>query len=335
MELITSPLSPQRKKEWLVFLETHHLKPDPHLKKTVCLLNDSDHIIATASIEHNIIKDVLIDPAYQHQGLAATLFSTLYDYAAQHNQTPLMLYTKPQNRVLFEGLGFYEIATTSEAMLMENQPHGIQRYLARLPQHKGNNGIIIANCNPITLGHLHLIEQAAQRCDHCYVLIVEEDRSLFPFSIRKRLVQEATRSLKHISIASTGPYQISAATFPDYFLKEHQNKHSVQVALDLEIFLRWIVPALNIRYRFVGTEPLDPLTAAYNEAMKQAFKNTTVELIEMERYSKAGQVISATQIRKKLEENNLDQIKDDVPACVMEFLESEDAKLLKRKNENE
>lgn len=334
MELITSPLSPQRKKEWLAFLATHQLKPDPHLKKTVCLLNEGGHIIATASIGHNIIKDVVIDPAYQHQGLAATLFSALYDYAAQHNQTHLTLYTKPQHRSLFEGLGFYEIATTFEAMLMENRPHGIQRYLASLPQHKGNNGIIIANCNPITLGHLHLIEQAAQCCDHCYVLVVEEDRSLFPFSIRMRLVQEATRSL-NISVAATGPYQISAATFPDYFLKEHQDKHSVQVALDLELFLRWIVPTLNIRYRFVGTEPFDPLTAAYNEAMKQAFKNTPVKLIEMERYSKAGQMISATQIRKSLQENDLDQIQPYVPACVMDFLQSEEAKFLKRKNDDE
>jgi [citrate (pro-3S)-lyase] ligase len=38
------------------------------------------------------------------------------------------------------------------------------------------------NANPFTLGHRHLVEQAAARCDALHLFVVREDASFFPFS---------------------------------------------------------------------------------------------------------------------------------------------------------
>ena len=46
----------------------------------------------------------------------------------------------------------------------------------------------------MTLGHLYLIEEAAKRCGHLYLLIVSEDRSAVPAGDRRRIVEPAHSS---------------------------------------------------------------------------------------------------------------------------------------------
>lgn len=60
---------------------------------------------------------------------------------------------------------------------------------------------------------------------------------------------------------------ISSATFPTYFLKQEEDATAMQCALDCTVFAQCIAPPLHIRTRFVGQEPLDPVTAQYNAAM--------------------------------------------------------------------
>ena len=74
----------------------------------------------------------------------------------------------------------------------------------------------------------------------------------------------------HLSVLEGSPYVISAATFPTYFLKDLSTAAETQMLLDLDLYKRWIAPALGVSVRFVGSEPTDALTARYNELIPNA-----------------------------------------------------------------
>ena len=74
--------------------------------------------------------------------------------------------------------------------------------------------------------------------------------------------------MKNVQIISGGDYIISNATFPTYFIKGTEELDA-QTTLDATVFASRIAPALNITVRFVGDEPTDATTNAYNTAMKK------------------------------------------------------------------
>ena len=75
------------------------------------------------------------------------------------------------------------------------------------------------NCNPFTLGHQYLIETAIKSCDYLYIFVVEEDKSIFSFKERFKLVQEGTSHLKNITVLPSGKFIISQNTFSAYLKK--------------------------------------------------------------------------------------------------------------------
>lgn len=87
-------------------------------------------------------------------------------------------------------------------------------------QTPGKVAAIVINANPFTLGHQFLVEKAARENDWVHLFMVSEDRSLIPFSVRKRLIQEGSAHLDNVIYHETGPYLISQATFPAYFQKK-------------------------------------------------------------------------------------------------------------------
>jgi len=82
-------------------------------------------------------------------------------------------------------------------------------------------------------------------------------------------------------------YQISAATFPTYFLKDLSDAAETQMRLDLDLFARHIAPALNASVRFVGSEPLDALTNHYNTLMWEVLPIEVVEIPRL-KFAAAG-----------------------------------------------
>jgi [citrate (pro-3S)-lyase] ligase len=176
------------------------------------------------------------------------------------------------------------------------------------------------NCNPFTRGHQYLIESAAAECDHLYVFVLSEDRSEFSFNDRFEMVKLGTSHINNVSLLPTGPYLISSATFPTYFLKERDRAGDVQCALDIEIFTKYFVHALGITRRYVGTEPLSVLTGSYNEALRAHLPKTGVELIEIERKTSGGEPISASKVRKLIEEKKLDELVSLIPETTLNYL---------------
>ncbi len=187
---------------------------------------------------------------------------------------------------------------------------------------EGRNGSIVMNCNPFTLGHRYLIEYAASRVDTLYIFVVEEDKSYFSFADRISLVRQGTEDLKNVIILPSGKFIISATTFPGYFYKDDIKEATIDCSNDLTVFAQYIAPALDIRIRFAGEEPLDPVTNQYNEGMKEILPQYGIEFQPIARKcdTDGSQVISASRVRKYFERGDLDSLKSIVPSTTYRYL---------------
>lgn len=172
------------------------------------------------------------------------------------------------------------------------------------------------NCNPFTLGHRYLIEQAAKQVERLYVMVVREDCSLFAYTERKAMVEQGVADIENVSVIDGSDYAISRATFPTYFLKRLDDAADTQMLLDLDLFRRHIAPALGATVRFVGTEPTDQLTRRYNQLMHEALKDVR----ETDRLEKDGNAVSASRVRKAMEEGDMNTIRQLVPPTTLPYI---------------
>jgi [citrate (pro-3S)-lyase] ligase len=309
-----------------LFLRDSHLKYDDRVEYSVIITED-DRIAASGSLDGPVLKCVAVSPGFQSEGLAARIVTELVNEAARRERFHLFLFTKPENEELFSSLGFYTITKTGQILFMENKKKGIENFIAsfKSPDPPATIGAIVANCNPFTRGHLYLIETAARQCGLLYLFIVSENKSEFPAGLRLELVRSGIAHLSNARLCSTGPYLVSAATFPDYFLKEDPDSVSPQTLnteLDIRIFAECFARPLGIRRRFVGTEPFDPVTEVYNRQMKEILPGYGIELIEIPRLEERGGAVSAGRVRRFLHDGNLEAIKALVPDTTYEYLET-------------
>ena len=188
------------------------------------------------------------------------------------------------------------------------------------PQHltttPPRGGVVVMNCNPFTLGHRYLIEQAAKQVKRLYVMVVREDCSLFAYTERKAMVEQGVADIKNVTVIDGSDYAISRATFPTYFLKRLDDAADTQMLLDLDLFRRHIAPALGATVRFVGTEPTDQLTRRYNQLMHEALKDVR----ETDRLEKDGYAVSASRVRKAMEEGDMNTIRQLVPPTTLPYI---------------
>ena len=188
------------------------------------------------------------------------------------------------------------------------------------PQHLNTTpprgGVVVMNCNPFTLGHRYLIEQAAKQVERLYVMVVREDCSLFAYTERKAMVEQGVADIENVNVIDGSDYAISRATFPTYFLKRLDDAADTQMLLDLDLFRRHIAPALGATVRFVGTEPTDQLTRRYNQLMHEALKDVR----EINRLEKDGNAVSASRVRKAMEEGDMNTIRQLVPPTTLPYI---------------
>ena len=188
------------------------------------------------------------------------------------------------------------------------------------PQHLNTTlprgGVVVMNCNPFTLGHRYLIEQAAKQVERLYVMVVKEDCSLFAYTERKAMVEQGVADIENVNVIDGSDYAISRATFPTYFLKRLDDAADTQMLLDLDLFRRHIAPALGATVRFVGTEPTDQLTRRYNQLMHEALKDVR----ETDRLEKDGNAVSASRVRKAMEGGDMNTIRQLVPPTTLPYI---------------
>ncbi len=318
---IVSVLTGQKKNSWLQLLAQTGLQADEDVQQTI-LVWDNDCVVATGSRCGNLLKCLAVDPARQGDGLLSTVLTALRAEAFREGYNHLFLYTKPGNELLFSSLFFYPVAKTDTVLLMENRQNGIGDFLSTLPNDTGHGtvGAIVMNANPFTYGHQHLIETAAAECERLYVFVLSEDRSRFSAADRLEMVRRGTAHLENVTVLPTGPYLISSATFPTYFLKDREAATEVQCLLDIEIFAKYFVPRFGIQKRFVGTEPFSPMTNRYNEALKAHLPPRGVQLCEIPRYTVDGEAVSASAVRRLLDAGDKTAAMALVPETTREFL---------------
>lgn len=172
------------------------------------------------------------------------------------------------------------------------------------------------NCNPFTLGHRYLIEQAAKQVERLFVMVVREDCSLFAYAERKAMVEQGVAHLENVTVIDGSEYAISQATFPTYFLKRLDDAADTQMLLDLDLFRRHIAPALGATVRFVGTEPTDRLTRRYNQLMHEVL----ADVREIVRLEKEGNAVSASRVRKAMEQGDMSTIRQLVPPTTLPYI---------------
>jgi [citrate (pro-3S)-lyase] ligase len=184
-------------------------------------------------------------------------------------------------------------------------------------------GAVVVNCSPFALGHQYLVETAAKAVDRLYVFVVEEDKSIFPFADRLRLVQVGTSHLKNVVVFRSGKFMVSSLTLPEHFARDQNPDALVDASMDVQIFCEGIAPALGVTVRYVGEEPFDLVTAQYNRQMQEAFPHYGLELRIIPRREWGGLAISATRVRTLLREKKFDEIAKIVPETTLTYLRDE------------
>ena len=309
---------------------------------------DGDEILAGGGLDGNIIKCVAVSESARSEGLMNILVSRLIAIAREEGRESVKAFTKPENEGIFKSLGFALIASSPNAILMENGRGGLpeyRKYLESLAR-PGRNGAIVMNANPFTKGHRYLVEQAASQVDNLYVIVVKEDRSRFPYVERKAMIEAGCAGLDNVVVCEGSDYAISAATFPTYFLKKLDDATDTQIALDLDLFVNHIAKPLGVTVRFAGSEPEDALTRRYNELMAEILPGTSVavvrqahqpdpelvkgsalrqarrpiDFVEIPRLEQNGNPISATSLRRALDKGNLKEAMEYIPKSTVPYL---------------
>lgn len=348
MELIQlNPSIPRQRRRIEQFLGDNGLRLDDVDYYAALVDDTTDEIVAGGGLKGGVIKCVAVADGHKGEAVANQIVSHLIAHANVDGHQCVKLFTKPQNRQMFESMSFRLLAEAPKAILMETGIGGIRRYSEELESEKGkvesekgkvkseksngklhpNNtstpqpimppsGIIIMNCNPFTLGHRYLIEQVAQQVQTLYILVVREDCSMFGYDERKAMIVRGVAHINNVVVCNGSEYSISATTFPTYFLKSLSDASDTQMTLDIDLYRRHIAPALGATVRFVGTEPDDPLTRRYNELMKSMLPDVR----EVARLEKSGVAVSASRVRKAIVENHLALAARLVPPTTVPYI---------------
>lgn len=326
------PTIPRQRRQIEMFLQTNGLRYDDVDYYAAIVDESSDEMIAGGGLKGSVIKCVAVADGHKGEAVANVIVSHLIAKANAEGCQCVKLYTKPDNRQLFESLSFRLIAESPNAILMETGVGGIEKYSEELrvksEELKNDEsvvsnarkpiGVIVMNANPFTLGHRFLVEQSSELVERLYVVVVREDCSMFSYNERKAMVSQGVRDIGNVVVVDGSDYAVSAATFPTYFLKQLSDANDTQIILDLDLYRRRIAPALGATIRFFGSEPTDPLTRRYNELMHQQLGEEHVH--EIQRKQQEGSAISASCVRKAMMEGCLWDAIQLVPPTTIPYI---------------
>lgn len=306
------------------FLGQNGLKLEEDVQAAFGVVDLQDRLRACGCAAGGLLKCFAVDGELRGQNILGLLVSRLVQDRFSAGFYDLFIVSRARNKALFANCGFVPLAETAELVLLENCANGPESFAERLflpGDEKRVMGALVMNCNPFTLGHQALVEFAAGQCDGVHVFVLEEERSLFPSGDRLELVRAGTAHLPNVRVHLSGPYMISASTFPTYFLKEGENAAQLQSELDITLFARRIAPALHITRRYAGEEPLDQITAVYNRTMARLLPRYGIQFCQIPRREREGIIISATRVRRLLKEKGVcDEVLALVPETTARYL---------------
>ncbi|MBP2636339.1 MAG: citC [Firmicutes bacterium] len=311
------------------FLAGFDLTFDGAVDYTIAVYQE-DEMVATGSLAGDVLRNIAVCPNLQGEGLTADVVSRLIQRAGQQGIYHYFIYTKPSAAPMFTALGFKEVARSEpHAVLLESGMGSIAEYCREITKQaevlpQGPRAALVVNCNPFTLGHKAVIAKAAAENQAVVVLVVSEDRSLFPFDVRLKLVRAGLAEFNNVLVLPAGKYVISSATFPGYFTRG-EDTVKAQTRLDATVFARYIAPALGVIRRYVGEEPYCTTTCCYNDTLADILPQYGVNLEIIPRIAVNGEIISASHVRECIRQDNWPAIKALVPETTYNYLTSPEA----------
>lgn len=217
----------------------------------------------------------------------------------------------------------FELSVRSR-MLNVQEKERLDQEVRRLSKvsagHSGTKGSVTVNCDPMTLGHLSLIEHAAGKVDHLYVLVIENPNSMFTLEERKKIVRKATRHLANVTVTNAGRYICSPFVFPEYSGKSESLDQPLDVSFYALTFAVHMAPALGIEIVFFGDEPTCPITHACNLQLRASLGAFGVRTETVARLEKHGEPISAGSVRQCLAETRWLDACALLPAASIDYL---------------
>lgn len=304
------------------FLKNFDINYETDVEYTIAAF-DGDKIVGTGSAAGRVLKCFAIHENYQGLGITNAIITRLLDYQYGVGNKHLFIFTKPKNIKIFSDFGFSLVEETEDVALLDNKIEELQKILREMKYNR-ESGAIVVNANPMTKGHLYLIESARKIVDILHIFVVEEDSSTFPFEFRYKIVEEEVSKFDNVILHRGNNYIISKNTFPTYFYKDEETILKAYSELDTKIFGRYFAKALNIKKRFVGTEDRDVVTKNYNDTMKKILPQYGVDLVEIDRLKSEDEVISASKVRELLKERKFEEAYKFLPEATIRALKSEE-----------
>ncbi len=295
-------------------------------KPDLCLgIYEGGSLIGCGFLKGNMLQGLAVDERYQGQGLSGQLVTELIRRANLRGIRQLTVITKPAMAEKLSSLGLRMVAAAEPyAAMLEYGSGGARRFMEQLKktaaENPGPSAALVINGNPFTNGHYWLAKQASAENERVYVLIVQEDRSEFTFEERFAMASESLREFDNVTVIPSGPYVVSSLTFPSYFTKE-ENLAAAHTALDAEVFGSVYVPALQIRKRYLGTEPASAVTRVYNETLKKRLPKYGVQVEELPRLTAGTHAVSASDVRELLREEKYGEAWKLVPEASRKRIE--------------
>lgn len=313
-------------------LTAEGIRRDGNLDYTCGIFTENEELIATGSCFGNTLRCLAVSHDHQGEGLMNQVIGHLMEVQMERGNAHLFLYTKPSAAKFMSDLGFYEIARVERTLVfMENRRAGFRNYCAALEKKRVEGeriAAIVMNANPFTLGHRYLVEQASWENDAVHLFLLSEEAGPIPHAVRRKLVEEGVRDLSNVILHETGPYIISSATFPSYFLKDGDEAIRVQADLDLTVFAK-IARCLGIRYRYAGEEPTSHVTGLYNEIMTARLPEQGIECRILPRLQAGENAISASTVRKAIHDGCLESIRELVPESTYRYFAGEQSEAVR------
>ncbi len=322
---LNNPIEVEEIKKFLKIFNVDYDIPD----KTY-VIRDNGEIIATGSASGNILKYFFAKCTYSGQGAIGIIYNSLLEYLMEKGYSSYFIFTTPNNKAIFESLGLKEVYSTNRVMLLEggfyNYNNWIKETKKNLGVKAGKRGAVIVNCNPMTLGHKYLMLKALEEVDELLIFLVEEDLSIFPFEDRYNIIKNEFKDETRIKVLKGGPYIISRGTFPTYFIKKKDEMLEIYTELDAKIFAEKIAKDLEIDIRFLGSEPIDEVTNAYNRSLKNILESNDIEVKIIKRKELDNKPISASYVRNLIKNNRIDQAYKLLPQSTIDYLKEDEGK---------
>jgi [citrate (pro-3S)-lyase] ligase len=326
VRMVTSLLSSDDLRQARTLIEASGLSFEPPYDDLVGIFQNG-RLVAVGARSGRVLKMLAVAPEFQGGSLLDEVVTVLVGRGFQEGLDSFFVFTSPAQATSFESLNFHLLVSSGKTALLE-YGDGLKRWLARHRRYiaPGANGAIVANCNPFTLGHRYLIEAASRQVEQLFLFLVREERSLFPFEYRYRMVRDGISDLGNVTLLDTSSYAVSSVTFPTYFLKDGDPGGEIQMEIDLLLFAKQIAPFFHVSTRFVGSEPISRTTASYNAAMQRILPASGIAVSELPRAESAGGPISASRVRELLTRGEFDQLGQLVPESTRQFLLSSEGR---------